>query len=253
MLELNALPIAQLHVSAQGTQYTYRAIHFFEESPQEQPIELVLSSNTPQPEVLALLRRPKPGCRTVLEESTQTPETLCVEAASADGTIKGLLNNEPFIAHYDAADMLRDFSIGSAHWVATTAAAPLLGENPFVRGLQVPSGKLVLSPHFPEAKWLPRSARGVGNAERVGKTRCLTLAREELSLRPGARLAVGLVIENARAYPHAWLMEDFEILDPSVLDGDEGIRHRRYLEVPLRLSGRFFMELFNGKLKLKSP
>jgi hypothetical protein len=78
------------------------------------------------------------------------------------------------------------------------------------------------------------------------------LAREELSHRPKARIAVGLVIEERRAYPHAWLVEEGIALEPSVLTGDPVLAQRRYLEVPTDRTGAFFLQLFDGAVRLKA-
>jgi hypothetical protein len=67
------------------------------------------------------------------------------------------------------------------------------------------------------------------------------------------RLAVGLVVEDGRAYPHAWVVEGDRALDPSVLPGDAVLRGRRYLEVPHAGSGAFFLALFDGQVTVVVP
>ena len=251
VLEVGGLPVAELRVSTNGDRYLYESTHFLEEGTGERRVELSLSTLTAQPEVLALLRRPKLGCREVLEERSGKVERLCVER-SAPGEVSGTIAVEPFLAHYDEAGALSDITVGSARWVAATkpVAPPL--ESPFVRGLSVPPGALRLEPAVPGAKWLTRPPLGVGKAARVGRVRCLVLAREEAARRPKSRLAVGVVIEDGHAFPHAWLEEGGLALDPSVLGGDPVLAQRRYLEVPVAQSGAFFLRLFDGAVRLEA-
>jgi hypothetical protein len=61
---------------------------------------------------------------------------------------------------------------------------------------------------------------------------------------------VGLVIEDGRAFPHAWVVEGARALDPSVPELDPVLRSRRYLEIPRERSGAFFLQLFDGAVKL---
>ena len=247
VLEVGGLPVAELRVSVTGDRYVYESTQFLTEGTKEHRIELRLEG--PQPEVLALLKRPALGCRDVLEERSQKLEPLCVEKSShlgASGTIAG----EAFAAHYDDAGALRDITVGAAHWFAAArATAPPL-ENPFIVGLGVPDGVLKLEPAVAGARWLTRPPVGIGTPETVGRVRCLILAREAASLRPKSRVTVGLVVEEGRAYPHAWLTEGSAALDPSVRPGDPSLAQRRYLEVPVERSGAFFLQLFDGAVRL---
>ena len=248
VLEVAGLPVAELRVAVKGDRFIYESTHFLEEGPREHRIELPLS---PVPEVLSLLRRPSPGCRDVLEERKQVLEKLCVERATP-GEVTGTLAGEAFTAHYDESGALRDITVGSARWVGASKPTAPPRESPFVRGLEVATGPLALAPEFPGARWLNHPPIGIGKPEHVGRVRCLVLAREEVRHRPKARIAVGVVIEERRAYPHAWLVEDGTALEPSVLPGDPVLAQRRYLEVPTERSGAFFLQLFDGAVRLKA-
>ena len=251
VLEIAGLPVAELRVSVSRDRYVYESTHFLEEGPRKHQVTLRLNKKGPQPEVLALLHVPKPGCVDVLEERTAVLEKLCVEqadVASASGTIAG----EKFSAEYDAG-ALSGITVGSAKWVAATTPTTPPPQSPFVKGVAVPPGPLQLAPPLEDARWLARSPEGVGAPDRVGRTRCLVLAREEAARRPGSRVSVGLVVEGGRAYPHAWVTgADGNSVDPSVLGGDSILDARRYLEVPPERAGAFYLRLFDGALKLKA-
>lgn len=251
LLEVSGLPVAELRVSVRGQRYVYEATHFLEEGPREHRTELTLTPTTPMPEVLALLRRPAPGCRDVLEERSGRTEELCV-TAGASTKVSGTLDGTAFEADYELTGALARISVGAAHWVAVTRPSRPPLESPFVRGVAVPTGATKLSPPFPGARWLAHAPEGIGAEDRVGRARCLVLAREAQARRPGARLSVGLVVEGDRAYPHAWLTEGEAATDPSVLPGDPVLSSRRYLEVPAAQSGTFFLQLFDGALRLEA-
>ncbi|MDP2275758.1 MAG: hypothetical protein Q8K32_33730 [Archangium sp.] len=251
VLEVGALPVAELRISVQGDRYFYDATHFLEEGPREHHVELALGKG-PLPEVLALLRRPRPGCREVLEERSRTPETLCVEAAEGN-EVTGTIAGEAFVARYDAEARLTGITVGSAHWAAAARPVSPPIESPFVRGVKVPAGELVLEPAVAGARWLTRTPVGTGEADSVGRVRCLVLARGESARQPGSMVSVGLVIEDGRAYPHAWVTAANGMAsDPSVLPDDPVLATRRYLELPRAVSGGFFLRFFDGAVRLKA-
>jgi hypothetical protein len=78
----------------------------------------------------------------------------------------------------------------------------------------------------------------------------LILAREEVAKKPGAEVALGLVIEDGRAYPHAWVTTKGVATDPSVIKGDPILETRRYLELPKAKSGDFYLRFFDGAARL---
>ena len=121
-----------------------------------------------------------------------------------------------------------------------------------MQGLEVPPGELQVEPAVPGSRWLTVPPLGIGKVDHVGRARCLVLAREEAERRPKARVAVGLVVEEGRAYPHAWIVDGADAFDPSVLPQDSVLAQRRYLEVPRERSGAFFLQLFEGAVRLKA-
>ncbi len=251
VLEVGALPVAELRISVKGERYFYNATHFLEEGLREHHVELTLGKG-PQPEVLALLRRPKPGCREVLEERTRVLEELCVERAEGH-EVAGTIAGEAFVATYDAAQQLIGITVGSARWAAAPRPVTPPLESPFVRGVKVPSGALVLDPPVNGARWLSLVPRGTGKPDTVGRVRCLVLARSQSARKPGSTVSVGLVVEDGRAYPHAWLTEaNGDAVDPSVLPDDPILSSRRYLEIPRDVSGSFFLRFFDGAVRLKA-
>jgi hypothetical protein len=247
VLEVGQVPVAELRVTSDGARYSYEATHFLDEGPSKSRFDFVLSELAAEPEVLALLTRPKAGCRDVLEERTKKLEALCVD----DGPeVTGTLARERFTARYGRDDQLVDIVVGAAHWHAASTTTTPPAVSPFTKGVAVPEGRLRLEPEVKGATWLAHSPEGIGNPEDVGRTRCLLLARRALEGHPKRRLAVGLVIEAGRAFPHAWVVEKDRALDPSVEGDDEVLAQRRYLEIPREKSGSFFLQLFEGTQRL---
>lgn len=246
VLEVSGFPLAELHVRVDGEAWVYESTHFLEEGPQQRVTRLALNKGTP--EVLALLTPPAPGCQEVVEERTEANEKLCVAKSNATSA-SGTLNDAKFTARY-AKGTLSEITVGSARWKRVLEPArPDASENPFVKG--VPAPGLKLTPAFAGAKWLDKNPIGTGDDENVGRTRCLVLARRVVDSAPGAKVSVGLVVENGRAYPHAWVTTPTGAQDPSVLPGDEVLKTRRYLEVPVDKSGDFFLKLFDGAIQLR--
>lgn len=251
VLEVNAVPLAALSVSVSGDRYTYSAVHFLEEGDRNFEKTFSLKALGAPPEVLALLTLPAEGCRDVVEERSGKREALCVverKAGSARGTIAG----EAFLAKYEASGALSSIKVGAAKWTREDARTARSPGNPFAEGVAVETGPLALKPAVSGATWLVQAPIGIGTDE-VGRTRCLVLARKAVAAMKGRRLAVGLVVEGGRAYPHAWVVEGDRALDPSVRPGDEVLRTRRYLEVPHAQSGAFFLALFDGQVAVVVP
>lgn len=242
VLEVADVPVAELHVSTRGDTYFYEATPFFTEQRASTRIERSLRDGTP--EVLALLTVPEKGCRDVVEERTGALEKLCVakrDATSATGTIDG----KSFTAKY-VKGRLDGIIVGDAKWRAVTGGSPRGDVNPFERGIEVGDGSLQLVPEVPGARWLPTAPKRVGVGD-VGRTRCLVLARRFVSLNQDARVVTGLVIEEGRAFPHAWVVTKDGPVDPSVLPEDA---ERRYLELPADRAGSLYLALFAGTLRL---
>lgn len=248
VLEVAGAPVAELRVTSDGARYVYDATHFLEEGPASHRVELTLSELPAPPEVLALLTVPALGCRDVFEENGRQLEQLCVKARHR-GQVTGTLAGAPFVATY-ARGALQEIKVGSARWLAAPRPVTPPPESPFARGLAVPTGPLRLQPEVKGARWLTRAPRGLAQPGEAGRDRCLVAARRALAGHPERRLAVGLVVEAGRAFPHAWVVEGDVALEPSVEPGDEVLARRQYLELPAERSGRLFLELFDGALSL---
>lgn len=251
VLEVASVPVAALSVSVDGDRYVYGAVHFLEEGDRNFEKTFSLQALAAPPEVLSLLTLPAPGCRDVLEERTGQTEQLCVAEQQAKRA-KGSIDGQAFTASYDGAGVLQSIKVGSASWVRDETGRVAGGGNPFAEGVTVETGPLTLKPQVPGARWLTSAPTGIGTEE-AGRTRCLVLARKAVAAKAGRRLAVGLVVEEGRAYPHAWVVEGARALDPSVLPNDPALRTRRYLEVPQARSGAFFLALFDGQVTVAVP
>jgi hypothetical protein len=244
VLEVSGLPVAELRITVAGDQYAYATTRFFEEGAGTSRKTFSLRALPAPPEVLSLLHRPPPGCREVFEERAEKLEPLCVERGD-----RGTLAGEPFTATWDGGGRLAQITVGAARWVAVEGSSRVAAvENPFVAGVPAPAdrGALRFEPGVEGARWLARPPVASGTS--TARARCLVLAREAAQARPGARVAVGLVVEGGRAFPHAWVVDaDGQERDPSTPTQPPG---RRYVEVPASESGKFYLRLFAGEVKV---
>jgi len=241
-------PVASIEVRLDGQHYLYRTRHFLEEDDAPRDVEVELGSLPAPPEVLALWKTPPAGCRDVWEETRGRTERLCVDDGGG-ASVKGTVDGAPFTAAY-VKGLLTEIKVGSARWVRETSSGPASAAlNPFVNGVAAPEKRCcALEPAVEGARWLSKPPRGIAADEGVARVRCLPLARQALG--PGRRLAIGLVIEDGRAFPHAWVVEGKSDLDPSVLPGDAVLARRRYVEFPPQRAGRLLLELFDGALQV---
>lgn len=245
VLDVAGVPVTELHVGVDGDTYFYESTPFFTEDAKPTRCERSLGDGTP--EVLALLAPPGKGCRTVVEERTGRDEALCVTKTSAHAA-SGTIDGQRFDATY-VEGRLASITVGSAKWRAVSGHERRPDVNPFVAGVAVPPRARVLVPEVAGARWLTTPPRGVGGDD-AGRTRCLVLAREYASKRRDARVVTGVVIENGRAYPHAWVATAKEALDPSLAPGDDV--QRQYVEFPQDRAGALFLALFDGALKFEA-
>lgn len=253
LLTLGGVPMAELRVEVSRRTYRYASTHFLEEGPKERSRVFTLDAKGRVdglvPEVLALMKMPAVGCADVLEEVARAPERLCVTVVD-DGVATGTVAGKPFTARYDAHGQLTRFEVGAARWDATTkpAKAPPAEANPFTRGFDLvgTSGAVTLKPALEGARRLTTPPEGVGDERSVGRLRCLVAARRFVESHAGAELVLGLVVEDGRAWPHAWARLGGRAVDPSVLPGDEALAARQYLELPSSEAGRVYLELLDG-------
>lgn len=259
LLTLGGAPMAELRVEVSGRTYRYASTHFLEEGPKERARVFTLDAKGRvdglRPEVLALAKVPAVGCADVLEEVARAPERLCVTVVD-DGVVTGTVAGKPFTARYDEHGQLTRFEVGAARWEATTkpASPPPADANPFTRGFDVvgASGAVTLTPSLEGARRLTTPPVGVGDQPSVGRLRCLVAARRFVESHPGATLVLGLVVEDGRAWPHAWARLGAGEVDPSVLPDDEVLATRQYLALPSEEAGRVYLELLDGTRRVTS-
>lgn len=257
LLTVGDVPLAELRVEVRGDTYEYLTTRLLDDAPGERRRTFTLEGGRVGglvPEVLALGRRPAAGCVAVLDESTGAPERLCIDGGEG-AEVSGTLDGRPFTATYDAHGALETLSLGPARWTrgGATKALVAAGANPFVDGFAVEgaSGQLTLQPAVQGARRLTSAPRGVGDASSVGRLRCLLAARRYVEAHPGAALVLGLVLEGDRLWPHAWVREGGQHVDPSVLPDDGALRRRQYLALPRGRAGRVYLELLGGSRRAR--
>ncbi len=251
VLEIAEVPETELVVSSDDVTYRYESTHFYEEGPVSTRLSFPLKELTALPEVLALLSPPPMGCQEVIEERTGALETLCVRRVDPP-VVEGTLGSEAFVAKYSAASRLVEIRIASATWKAVARASAAPRRSGFSFGVSVPRGLLRLNEPWPGARWLVEPPRGLRAPPHLADARCLVVARNALEGHPTRRLAVGVVIERGRAFPHAWVVDGTLDLDPSIAPDDPLLPARQYLEIPRVDSGAFFLKLFDGQVRLVS-
>ncbi|GMU62855.1 MAG: hypothetical protein AMXMBFR34_46180 [Myxococcaceae bacterium] len=258
LLTVDGVPLAELRVSVDGRAYRYESTRFLEEGPAERLLDFTLDEagrvDGLTPEVLALASRPGLGCQQVFEELRRAPEELCVNRREG-ATDTGQLAGQPYSARYDARGKLATLTLGKARFEARAAPTtlPPPEANPFTRGfpLEGTAGPAALEPPLGGARRLDKPPRGAGDAESVGRVRCLIAARRYVASHPKAEVVLGLVLEDGRAWPHAWVRELGVEVDPSVAPGDAVLKARQYLALPPGEAGRVYLELLDGTRRVR--
>lgn len=256
LMTVEDVPLAELRFSLEGRTYTYESTHFLEEGDKARRLTFTLDAaglvDGLVPEVLALARRPAPGCREVLEEVTRAREKLCIEDAK-DDLLLGRLDDVPLTARY-AKGRLVSVELPAVTWTASDEPAKRSVEQPFVDGYPVEGAgaKVTLAPRAEGVTVLSRAPLGVGTPQTVGRVRCLVAARkaleaEERARGAGAQLVLGVVLEEGRAWQHAWFRRGEQHFDPSVLPGDAVLAARTYVAFPRERAGRLYLELLDGR------
>lgn len=252
LMTVEDVPLAELRVALEGREYVYESTHFLEEGDKARRLTFTLDESGRVdglvPEVLALLRPPGKGCADVLEEVRRRREKLCVTGEQPDLRL-GTLDDVPFTARY-AKGRLVAIELAAAKWTASDEPARRGAAQPFIDGYAVEGDgpRVSLEPAVKGALVLKRSPTGTGTDSTVGRERCLVAARKALAAHgEGAELVLGLVLEDGRAFPHAWFRQGDQHFDPSVLRGDEVLAKRVYVSFPRELAGRLYLELLDGK------
>jgi hypothetical protein len=252
LVTVAGVPSASLQVSLREDAYRYQALHVLEEGEARFERAWTLADGGVEglePEVLALLGPPRPGCRTVREERSGRAEALCV-APHRGARVEGTLDGVPFRARY-AAGRLEGVEVGPVRF-QRVRGAPVLAfglPNPFVEGFVV-SGRgsgPALAPPLPGVR-----AVGVGPGEGSGsRRRCLAAARDAVAADARRKLVLGLVVVGDRAFPHAWVRSPAGDVDPTLGPGEaSALAERTYLELPSAAAGAVYLELLDGRRRV---
>lgn len=235
VMSVGGLPVGVVSFSVEGTTYRYRALHVFRSSTREVIERFELEASKPPPEVWWLSQKRAHGCVTAIEERTRQPELVCTHPGG------GTIGARPFHAAYDASGRLAWLEVAAVRFEASQAALPARAD-PFADGFAVTGrGHVVtVEPKSP----IVASVVVVGvRGEPAEGLSCLDLARAEVTKTPSSRVVLGVVVDQARAWPHAWVKTaDGVHRDPTVPSTGE---RRQYLEFS-NDAGQLYLELLSG-------
>jgi hypothetical protein len=278
-------------LTADEAHYTYRSEHLFTRGTQKDRLvrEQKFSRERPAgrvPESLWLWGRPAPGCVPLVEELSGRTGEGCVRESHEDH-VAGTVLGAPFDARYRDGK-LAELTTGSARFTVVEGSpglpAPpdLFGAGFAVEGT---AGRLALAPPAPVvemrlAPWQRDPARALAervhdsfsdaspthadwqlsDADEVGG--CLAHARrfQAWARRSGheAALVFGLLVDGARAYPHAWVRIALASgktadLDPTTLEEVSPLTHLALgaaSSEPGPELGTRYLELARGALRV---
>ncbi|MBK7862261.1 MAG: hypothetical protein IPJ65_27370 [Archangiaceae bacterium] len=249
--ELDGAPVGAVELSRKAGRYTYRSTHVYRRSRAERVDTFDLGDpKQPVPEGYWLWRKPKAGCVEGVAELTRVREPLCAEAVEKY-EVRGTVRGAPFTARYDLEGELLELVVGKSRFVRNGTA----GEKPppYAKGFAIAGrGKqLALEPEVQGARWPADEPSGTRSAPVAYADSCLELATAYVAANPGARLALGVVVEKGRAYPHAWAVTASGAdVDPSAKAAAFARANTAYLELPPAEAGRLYLELLEGRRKL---
>lgn len=269
LFELSGAPAGMVSLATDGDQLTYRSEHFFDrERGAVREVTVPLAGVVPQS--AWLWRRPR-GCARVREELGGREGEACVES-SAGATVRGRLLGEPFEARYRGGQLEELRLPASASRFVRWSGGPPPSGAPFGAGFAVPEGDgaLMLVP-FERPPALPRlrpmsedGAREllVRARQRAraaldggeGRADCLRAAQGFVALAGGegaAQVVLGVVVDEGRAWPHAWVRVARPQGGHLELDPALGIEVTRATHLALAEPGRAFVELLAGRRHLE--
>lgn len=248
-MELQGAPVAVVRASLRGRSFRWSAEHLFgRRERRAASVELGADGKDGQgrvPEGLWLWRTPKDGCVPGLDELSGRLGPLCARAVGP-GRVDGTLRGEPFRAWYGADGTLDRLEVSGA---AYRRGAAWAGEDPWRKGVRV-AGQgptLRLQPHVEGARVLPSAPQPSGRTGVPGD--CLELARAAAGA--GAEVVLGVVVEDGRAWPHAWVRDaaSGREHDPSVPTG--ATPARTYVAFPRGRAGELYLALLDGHLAVE--
>ncbi len=250
LFELDGVPVGTVELSQQGERYTYKSLHAYRRARSEQSDEFKLVKGRPMPEGFWLWHKPAEGCIDGIAELTSTTGKLCADDVGVH-EVKGKTLGKPFSARYDAADELEELTLGKSHFVRSSK--PLEAGQPYEKGFAIEGKgkKLELEPAVEAARWPFFTPRGTRKAPLPEPDSCLEVAQAFIAENPEYRLALGLVVDKGRAYPHAWAVSEVSgDVDPSAKTSKAKAPNKAYLELPRDGAGALYVELLEGKRKL---
>lgn len=249
---VQGVPVGVVELAQVDGQLRYRARHVFRDEARAFETSWPVDAQGRDgdglvSELQALSRRRGPGCLDVREERTGKRERLCLEK---DG--RGTLDGAKIAVTWDAAgaltrvDVLDDRSALLSRF-ETSVVEPAPGRDPFGEGFPV-EGRGPVVRLSPKAKAQVVTVQGVPVEERSTAT-CLSAARTWTREHPGAEVQLGLVLEDGRAWPHAWVRRpDGSWLDPTIEAA--GAAAREYLAFTGAAAGSLYLELAAGSRRV---
>lgn len=252
LFELDGVPVGTVQLSLDGPQYRYVSTHAYRRITAERADAFTLGAGKPTPEGYWLWHKPAAGCVDgITELSSQTGPLCAVDVGVREVT--GTTLGKPFTARYDASNLLEELTLGPAHFVRTQRV--LEAGKPYAKGFALEGkGKtLELAPAAEGTRWLSLAPRGTATKPLAHDDTCLEAARTFVAEHPGYRLALGVVVEKGRAYPHAWAVSETEgDVDPTA----KLSKHKKpapntaYLELPRAEVAQLYLDLLEGKRRL---
>lgn len=234
---LSGAPVGEVELRRTGDRYEYVTRRFFRRGGASEERFVPADAATWASESLI---RPRPvGCWAVEDEITRQRGQACVVAV-AGGRATGTLFGQPFTARYEK-NTLQSLELGDSQFVHSDGYVPEY-KDPFGEGFALTGSgeELALAPPIEGA----RRARPTPKGESED---CLAAANAWVKEHPGFELVLGLIEDEGRGWPHAWVRhrDTHEELDPS--------RPRaavRYLALPRSQAPRAYLDLLGKRRTL---
>lgn len=234
VMSLGGVPVGVVTVRLTPGQLEYESVQYFERQKRARVVRyaltadgLVLDAGVPA-EVVELGKTPALGCRPVLEELTHRIERLCVDRR-VDGGVDGTIDGQPFVASYRGG-VLASLSLPGAEFERSWRQ--VRPGRPFTEGFSMARVKK-------SAQLKPVRVEG----GRGSSARCLEAAQREVAEGRADAVVLGVVLEEGRGWPHAWVRKDRRHYDPSVPEHDAVLLKRSYLEATSASPGLVYLEL----------
>ncbi len=239
-------PVGLVELQLDGPRYTYRSTHFFRDGGSRRREEQLAVTQQPAPSGLTLWLEPKrTGCVKVREELTHEESELCVDRISGHG-VEGRVGGDKYSATYGADQLLQRLVIGPFVFERTTAFT-VTAADPFSDGFVVAEGRGALTLLPPLEGAVPRTPTPVGQPGAM-PGQCLALADAWVSEHPGSQRVLGLLVDQGRAFPHAWVRSaKGEELDPSAWLAPEKSAQTDYLALPAAQATQIYLQLLDGR------